>query len=69
MAISNLIWWPWFGKHTPFIPPVVTGDSFMGGTRADVAAMVRANESAQDVLKRRRLQQDEEDFAFLLTDL
>lgn len=70
MALSNLIWWPWFGKHTPFIPPVVTGDNVMGGLLSQAEAQARASQRGQQAtLKRRRLEEDDDEFGFLLTEL
>lgn len=50
--------------------PTAAGDSVMGGTAAQAQAQaLAAQQGQQAILKRRRLEADEEDFAFLLTEL
>lgn len=64
--LSNLLWWPWHGKHTPFIPPVVVDYFPMGDvTPADLQG--RTGPPPRGF--RKRIEDDEEDFIFLLTRL
>lgn len=66
MALSNLIWWPWHGLGTGFIPPVTPeynpiGDITPGNVEGRTGPPPRGF--------RRRLEEDEEDFISLLTNL
>lgn len=49
--------------------PTPSGENIMGGTAADALAQARATEGMQDFLKRKRRDEDDEDFLFLLTNL
>lgn len=57
--LSNLLWWPWVGKETPFIPPVVPDYFPMGGNPEAIRGMKR----------RERQECDDEDFLCLLAEV
>lgn len=48
MALSNLIWWPWFGLG---VDEPVVGDVLLAGDRRP----------RHEIIRRRQISQDEED--------
>jgi len=49
--------------------PTATGQAVMGGTPEAVAEQMQAARELDGVLRRRKREADDEDFAFLLTEL
>lgn len=60
--MSNLIWWPWIGAPTGGAPPVVAEYRPVGDNPE-----ARAAREARKA--RRRIEQDEEELLFILSQL